>query len=106
MNEAIKKIDFSILPSTIRTVEEQKKFVENGQSKTMNSKHLKGNDGLSHAVDIWKYPIDWTDIKGQTEIARYILGIADAFYSKGIIKNKISWGGDWNWKDYPHFEIS
>jgi len=24
----------------------------------------------------------------------------------GIIKNKLSWGGDWkSIKDYPHFEI-
>ncbi|MDR2426466.1 MAG: M15 family metallopeptidase [Endomicrobium sp.] len=106
MNEAIKTIDFSILPSTIRTIEDQKHFVAEGKSKTMNSKHLKGADGFSHAVDIWKYPINWNDEKGQAELARYILGISDAFFASGKIKNKVAWGGDWkSFVDMPHFEL-
>jgi len=106
MKEAIKTIDFSILSSTIRTVAEQEQFVADGKSKTMNSKHLKRPDGYSYAVDIWKYPINWNDEKGQTELARYILGIADAFFTAGKIKNKIGWGGDWKtFLDMPHFEI-
>ena len=105
-NEAIKEIDFSILPSTIRTIEEQKKFVAEGKSQTMNSRHLKQADGYSYAVDLWKYPINWNDEKGQTELARYILGIADGLFAAGVIKNKILWGGDWkSFKDLPHFEI-
>lgn len=112
MNEAIKMIDFSVLPSTIRTIEDQKKFVAEGKSQTMNSKHLKGTDGFSHAVDVWKCPINWNDEKSQTELARYILGIADAFLSMGKIKHKIAWGGDWKSNfgfkangDLPHFEL-
>lgn len=107
MNEAIKTIDFSILPSTIRTIEEQKKFVAEGKSTTMRSKHLKGSDGYSHAVDLWRYPINWNDEEGQKALARHILNTADYLYTKGIIKNKIKWGGDWiSFKDYPHFEIA
>lgn len=106
MNTAIKAIDFSILPSTIRTIEEQEAFVKAGKSKTMNSRHLKQADGYSYAVDIWKYPINWTDEKGQTELARYILGVADGLFAAGLLKHKILWGGDWkSFVDMPHFEI-
>lgn len=106
MKTAIKEIDFSILSSTIRTIEEQEAFVKEGKSKTMNSRHLKQADGYSYAVDIWKYPINWNDEKGQTELARYILGVADGLFAAGLLKQKILWGGDWkSFVDMPHFEI-
>lgn len=59
------KTDLSILKSTLRTIEEQRQFVDSGVSQTMDSKHLPNERGLSEAVDIgiyipgvniWKHP--------------------------------------------------
>lgn len=27
-------------------------------------------------------------------------------FSKYMISDKITWGGNWTWKDFPHFEIT
>jgi peptidoglycan L-alanyl-D-glutamate endopeptidase CwlK len=82
------KIDFRVYDG-IRTVEEQRKYVAAGTSKTMNSKHL---DGL--AVDL--VPIiggvlkwDWI---GCYEIARAM----DAAATELGIAHRITWGGAWD----------
>lgn len=93
-NEVIKYYDITIIEG-IRDIETQKKYVAEGKSQTMNSKHLKGL-----AVDIAPYPIDWNNINRFFEVAGCIKTIAQ---QKGI---KIQWGGDWkNFKDYPHWEL-
>ena len=78
-------------------------LVEQGKSKTMNSKHLTGK-----AVDVAPYPIDWNDRERFTYFAGYVMGIAAKM---GI---KLRWGGDWDrdhnlkensFDDLPHFEI-
>lgn len=119
LNKAIEFIDFSVLESTIRTEEQQKEYVEQGKSKTMNSKHLKKflpeyNEEYSLAVDIAPYPIDWNDKERFCLLAGFILGIAKIYKEEGIIRSNIRWGGDWNinnqtkdekFSDMPHFEI-
>lgn len=111
LNEAIKYIDFSILSSTIRTEEEQRKFVSEGKSQTMNSKHLKKflpeyNQEYSLAVDIAPYPINWNDKEKFCLLAGYILGISKVYKEEGFIKHNIIWGGNWKTLvDMPHFEI-
>lgn len=119
LKEAIKYFDFTVLDSTIRTEEQQKQFVKEGKSKTLNSKHLKrlvpeyGKE-YSFAVDIAPWPIDWEDRECFCLLAGYILGIANLFYSKGEIEHTFRYGGDWNknnkttdekFSDLPHFEI-
>lgn len=47
--------DLSILSSTLRSVEQQREFVRKGVSRTMKSKHLPNERGLSEAVDIGIY---------------------------------------------------
>ena len=100
--EVVKYFDCTILEGK-RTVDRQKMLVQQGKSKTMNSKHLKGK-----AVDVAPYPIDWNDRERFTYFAGYVMGIAAKM---GI---KLRWGGDWdrdtqvkdnNFDDLPHFEI-
>lgn len=81
-----------------RTIEEQRKHVANGASKTMKSRHLSG-----HAVDyvaVVGGKVSWN--------YTYMKAIADAF--KQAAKQlgiSIVWGGDWkNFKDTPHIELS
>ena len=113
-NELIKYIDFTVLSSTVRTVEEQKKFVAEGKSKTMDSKHLIGvKRDKSDAVDITPYPIDWNDKLRQCYLAGWFLGVAEMLFTFGVIKSRFRWGGDWNrnnnfkdetFLDREHFE--
>lgn len=124
LNLAIQLTDFSILESTIRTVEQQKQFVKEGKSKTMNSKHLKKyipeyEKEYACAVDIIPYfskepHLDWSDREEFTLLAGVVLGIAKMLYDKGEIKHQIRWGGNWgignrikdnSFVDMPHFEI-
>ena len=96
-NELIKYMDFTVLSSTIRTVEEQRRFVAEGKSKTMDSKHLIGvKRDRSDAVDITPYPIDWNDKQRQAYLAGWFLAIAAQLFNFGVIKSKFRWGGDWN----------
>ena len=100
--EVVKYFDCTILEGK-RTVDRQKMLVEQGKSKTMNSKHLTGK-----AVDVAPYPIDWNDRERFTYFAGHVMGIASKM---GI---KLRWGGDWDrdtqvkdnsFDDLPHFEI-
>ena len=119
MKEVIKYFDFTVLDSTIRTEEEQKKLVKEGKSKTLNSKHLKrlvpeyGKE-YSFAVDIAPYPINWDDRESFCYLAGFVLGVANYLFDQGEIGHKIKFGGDWNrnnrtsdekFSDLPHFEI-
>ena len=101
-------MDFSILEG-LRSFERQQSLVRKGASKTLNSKHLKQNDGFSHAIDIAPYPIDWQD-----HSRFYILnGLMRAAASlEGV---KIRTGADWDsdsltqdqsFHDLPHYEIT
>lgn len=113
-NELIKHVDFTVLSSTVRTIEDQRRFVAEGKSKTMDSKHLIGvKRDRSDAVDITPYPVDWNDRFRQYYLAGYFLGIANMLFSFGVIKSRFRWGGDWsqnnNFKDETfvdpeHFE--
>lgn len=85
-----------------RTVEEQRKLVKIGASKTMNSRHIPARNGLSHAVDFavtvngkvrWDWPLYHKLAKLVKEAAR-------------LEKVSIEWGGDWkSFKDGPHFQL-
>lgn len=88
------KRDFKITCGR-RTVEEQRKLVAMGKSRTMKSRHLTG-----HAVDMVPLPVDWDNVKPFYEVA-------DAFKQAAAeLKIPIVWGGDWKgaW-DKPHFEL-
>ena len=59
------------------------------------SNHAKGL-----AVDIVPYPVDWNDISKFKKINEAMQASAKEF---GI---KLSYGGDWKNKDYPHWELA
>lgn len=89
--------DFRIVDG-LRTMEEQRRYVASGASKTMKSRHLTG-----HAVDFVALP---GGKASYNEAA--MTKVADAFKaaarSLGI---PIEWGGDWkSFVDTPHIELS
>lgn len=91
----ITSVDFVVIEG-MRTKERQVKLVAAGASRTMNSRHLTG-----HAVDLaafvdgqirWDWPL-YDKISYAMKEAADDLGV------------QISWGGDWKWRDGPHYEL-
>lgn len=86
----------------VRTVERQRLLVKQGASKTMNSRHIPGRDGLGKAVDIapllngkvsWDWPLYYRLADVIKEAAK-------------IEKVPLEWGGDWrSFKDGPHWQL-
>lgn len=105
--EVIKYVDCTIIEG-VRTIEQQKEYVRRGVSKTMRSKHLPGPDGLSRAVDVAPYPIDWKNKERFYLFVGFVKGIAA---SKGIkLRVGADWDGDFttrdqSFHDLPHFEL-
>lgn len=80
----------------LRTKERQQQLVRAGASHTMNSRHLTG-----HAVDLaaevsgavrWDWPLYHTLAQ---VMKRAALDLAIP----------LTWGGDWQMRDGPHFEL-
>lgn len=97
----ITTVDFTVLEGA-RTPERQRKLVESGASRTLNSRHIPGADGFAKAVDLgawvddqvdWSWPLYYKIAAAMKEAARQ-LGV------------DITWGGDWKMRDGPHFELS
>lgn len=87
-NQAIKRIDFSIIDGA-RTEEEAKENQAKGTSWTNKSKHCKKSK--SYAFDFIPYPFkDWNDLEGFKKVADVLKEEAEKL---GI---KVRWGGDWN----------
>lgn len=117
-NKAIELWDCTIIDG-FRTIEEQRKNVAKGVSKTMYSKHLGGK-----AIDAMPYPIDWIAIeKGLNAVKRIDGGmqVLEAYMFQGFIAGiahaqgiKIRQGVDWDsnrdfenqtFHDIPHTEL-
>jgi hypothetical protein len=103
-NEIIKEKDCIIICGA-RTLEDQQKAFAEGFSKidgvTKKSEHQVSKEKpLSTAIDSLPYPIDWNDVKGHTEFARFVLAKAKS------LNIGLEWGGDWKtFKDRPHFQL-
>lgn len=79
---------------------------------TLKSKHVPGDDGLSHAVDVAPIingAIPWNDAAAFAALAARILSAAKAL---GVV---VVWGKDWNRNgkpgekgetDGPHFQLA
>ena len=88
-------VDFTVLEG-LRTLARQKQLVAAGASKTMNSRHLTG-----HAVDLGAY------VGGQVRwdwplYHKIAAAVKEAARLEGV---PIEWGGDWRWKDGPHWQL-
>lgn len=106
-DELIKIMDVTVIEG-VRSVQQQEEYVRTGKSKTMKSKHLKQDDGWSHAVDLAPYPIDWSDSQRFAYMQGMIRGIAHQLGIK--VRSGIDWDSDGQLKDHtffdgPHFEI-
>lgn len=108
--EVIKHVDCSVLEGR-RGKESQNELYRQGKSKLQwpDSKHnVVESQGLSKAVDVVPYPIDWNDWNSFYHFVGFVQAIA---ISKGY---KLRSGLDWNqnndfsdqsFNDAPHFEI-
>ena len=94
---AITTMPFTVLEG-LRTLDRQEKLIEQGASKTLDSRHLTG-----HAVDIaplddagkvsWHWPL----------YHRLAVIIKRAAQDEGV---PVEWGGDWKrFKDGPHWQL-
>ena len=86
--------DFTVIEG-LRSKARQRELVNDGKSKTMNSRHLTG-----HAVDIAPWPISWD--------WEYFYPIADAMKEAADeLGVALEWGGDWkSFPDAPHWQLS
>lgn len=91
-----------IITCGVRTLEEQKKLLKAGATRTLNSRHIPGKDGYSKAVDFavtldGKIKWDWPLYDKLSKIVK------EAAKLEGV---NIEWGGDWkSFKDGPHFQL-
>lgn len=91
--------DFTVIQG-LRSLEEQKRNVAKGVSKTMNSRHLTG-----HAIDFIPNKYNGKDVwKDHAAFTRTAEAIKRAAQEEGV---NITWGGDWKggW-DKPHIELA
>ena len=94
------KVDFSVVDG-LRTIEEQKKNIEDGVSWTMDSYHLPDENEESNAVDL--YP--WVNSKTDHDPKHYKYIARAMFKASQILGVTIEWGGLWrNREDLPHWQ--
>ena len=99
-------VDFTVTEG-VRTKERQAELFKTGASKTMKSYHLDSKDGVidgkGMALDF--YPI----VNGKLDVnapMSYFKTVADAFKKAASeLGYRITWGGDWKWKDGPHIQL-
>lgn len=104
----LQKQDCMVLEG-VRTPERQEALLRAGRSRTRNSRHLPGPDGLSRAADVVPYPIpDWSDTAAFVAFGVLVVETAREL---GI---PLRWGGDWDgdgdrsdqtFDDLVHFEL-
>lgn len=102
------QMDFSVVQG-VRTLEEQSRLYAQGRTQpgpivtwTMNSNHLPKRDNYGYAVDIAPYiegRIDWDNHANFDFLATLMFRAA---MEEGV---RIGWGGHWQSKDRPHFEL-
>jgi len=92
---AMSDLDFTVLEG-LRTEARQQQLFKQGATKTLNSRHITG-----HAVDLapmldgkvsWDWPL-------YHRLAKTVKSAAD------LEKVPLQWGGDWTFKDGPHWEL-
>jgi len=100
------KYDFGISSTSVRTLEQQKDLMKRGASKTMNSRHIPGNNksDMSCAIDIQVYD----ETAGITWSIGYFRKVNQAFVTAAIeLGVQIELGILWKtFIDGPHIQLS
>ena len=117
IKEAIISISIPfIITEGVRTTERQKELYAQGrtsQGKIITncdgvkdkSNHQLKKDGYGYAIDLYPYICDNIRIH-ETYVPDCLQIIAEHIKIIAQKMNRsIAWGGDWNMKDYPHFEF-
>jgi len=90
----LSEVDFTVIEG-LRTKERQAELLQQGFTRTMNSRHI-----IGQAVDIVPLPVDWNNK------ARFGLVAAAMKKAADELGVKITWGGDWkSFVDLPHYQI-
>lgn len=85
-----------VVTEGLRSLDRQKQLVAAGASKTLKSRHLDG-----HAVDLactvggsvrWDWPL----------YEKLAVSVKQAAQEVGV---PVEWGGDWEFKDGPHYQL-
>lgn len=119
LHEAVLPIFDHSVTDGARSLEEQKKNVEKGVSKTLESKHLIQPDGFSHATDSTPFPNDWEAVQKGFDAMRkadptmsvarfyYYLGVQKGVASQlGItIRQGVDWDNDTLVHDQTFFDL-
>ena len=124
-NYVIQFFDHSVYEG-LRTDEKQLEYFLEGKSKLnpriktsrKKAKHLKQEDGFSHATDSAPYPISFErKEKARARFymyAGYMFMACEILYTQRRITHKLRWGGDWDsdkdfkdqsFDDLPHMEL-
>ena len=92
-------VDFCVNEG-VRTFARQQHLLDTGRSHTLKSKHLKHEDGYSHAVDLVPYADDklqWQDLVLIKMVAQAMFRAAYRF----DLHKSIRWGGAWTYRCRP-----
>lgn len=124
-------VDFGVTDGE-RTIEEQRQLVRKGVSRTMKSRHLRGDDGYAHAVDLvpyfngklrWEWeliyplaeaarrvslqievPIRWGGVWDR-RLGNLLEGVAEEEVAAYVARRKARYPGKKVFIDGPHFEL-
>lgn len=106
LHEAVLPIFDHSVTDGVRSADEQKKNVEKGVSRTLDSKHLLQPDGYAHATDSTPYPNDWDAVQKGLDAMRKAdptLAVARFYYYLGVQKGvasqlgiRVRQGIDWD----------
>lgn len=95
-------VDFGITEPQVRSLEEQKKKVAQGFSKTLKSKHLPQKDGYGWALDL----VPWVAGKFDWSMEHCKLIAEEGKKLAAELDMKMQFGADWKgFKDGPHHEL-
>lgn len=111
------EVDFAVTEG-LRGMDRQIMLLDSGRSKTLQSKHLAHDDGMSRAIDVMAVG----DLDGDGDVdaqdraitwnREWYGAIADGMHRASMeLGIGIRWGGDFKtrggkpWYDGPHFEL-